>query len=522
MQAAWQGLHSGDLRKAWQHCQALLSAPTVSAPAYDVSSRVALAMGQRKLANELAGRALGIDPENAAFLTQRAFCLLALKQYADAAEIVAGLAARPATKAIEYDNLGNLYSQLGNQSAAIDCFRQAVAIEPEVAHHWFNLGLCLQSRGDLQDAEQAFDKAIELKPGEAEPWLHRSRLRKQLPENNHVQELETALLERGEVQWRQEMNLRYALAKELEDLGEYDRSFEQLQAGSSLRRSHMNHDPASDIAAMALIRQTYDSSYLAGAVGFDNREPIFIVGLPRTGTTLVERILGSHSAVYAAGELNNFAECLSSQVAPKKPGDRMAFIRLAADVDSKVLGQQYVESTRPQTGNTDRFVDKLPLNFLYCGLIKRALPNARIIHLQRDPMDACYAIYKTLFKQAYPFSYDLRELGEYYLAYRDLMDHWHGLMPDSILRLDYEKLVSDQENESRRLLDFCQLPWEPACLEFHRNQAPSMTASLAQVRQPVYTSSIGKWRYYSRQLEPLRAVLTAGGVTISTDSGGIP
>jgi len=507
---------------AWQHCQALLAVDPVPAPCLDISSRVALAMGQRKLANELAGRALHLDADNPLFLAQRAFCLLALRDYAEAEDAVAALAAVPCETAIEYDNLGNLYSELGNHDKAVDCFRQAIACKPEAAHHWFNLGLCLQAGGDLQEAEQAFDKAVELNPDEAEPWLHRSRLRKQTPASNHVAELKRVLARQVGKHWRQEMNLRYALAKELEDLGDYAPSFDQLQAGSSLRRRHMDHDPAADLAAMELIRKTYDAAYISAAGGSDSSEPIFVVGLPRTGTTLVERILGSHSAVYAAGELNNFAECLTAQVAPKRPKDRSDYIRCAAEVDSAALGRQYIHSTRPQTGRTERFVDKLPLNFLYCGLIKRALPNARIIHLQRDPMDACYAIYKTLFKQAYPFSYDLRELGEYYLAYRELMDHWQSLMPDSILQLEYEKLVANQESESRRLLDFCQLPWEDGCLEFYRNKAPSMTASLAQVRQPVYTSSIGMWRNYARQLAPLQTVLSRGGLEISTEAGVSP
>ncbi len=494
----------------------MLSSSEVSAASFDISSRVALALGQAKLANQLAGRAVAMEENNASFLAQQCFCLLAVRQPEKAAKLAESLAAIPRVRGIEHDNLGNVYSQLGNHSAAIACFRDAIECEPERSHHWFNLGLCLQSMGELEEAEEAFDRAIALKPDEAEPWLHRSRLRKQLPENNHVSQLHEAITRVDSGRWRQEMNLRYALAKELEDLEEYDSSFTQLQAASALRRKHMNHDPAADLSAMTAIKATYTASYVAKNDGYHSAEPIFIVGLPRTGTTLVERILGSHSDVFAAGELNNFAESLSAQVAPLQPSDRQDFIRKAAEVDSAVLGRQYVDSTRPATGHTSHFIDKLPLNFLYCGLIQRALPNARIIHLQRDPMDTCFAIYKTLFKQAYPFSYDLRELGQYYLGYRDLMEHWCALMPGRILQVSYEKLVSDIECESRRLLDFCGLPWEDGCLQFHRSEAPSMTASLAQVRQPVYTSSVGKWRRYAAHLGELQKVLVAGGVDILT------
>jgi tetratricopeptide (TPR) repeat protein len=520
MRAAWQGLKSGDLRGAWRHCQTLLSAPEVAAEAFDVSSRVALGLGQASLANDLAARAVALDAQNASFIAQQCFCLLALREYDKAVARADVLAAMPRSRGIEHDNLGNVYSQLGEHAAAIGCFREAIVCEPTRSHHWFNLGLSLQASGDLKEAEVAFDRAIELDSSEAEPWLHRSRLRKQLPQNNHVTQLNEAIDRAAPDRWRQEMTLRYALAKELEDLEEFDRSFAELEIASGLRRGHMHHDPDADLAVMEAIKRVYDASYLDGGVGHDNREPIFIVGLPRTGTTLVERILGSHSAVYAAGELNNFAECLSAQVAPLKPSDRMDFIAKAAQVDSVTLGREYVQSTRPQTGHSPRFIDKLPLNFLYCGLIQRALPHARIIHLQRDPMDTCFAIYKTLFKQAYPFSYDLQELAQYYLGYRSLMAHWHALMPGQVLQVNYETLVSDLENQSRRLLAFCELPWEDACLEFHRSDAPSMTASLAQVRQPVYTSSVGKWRLYERHLDTLRDALIAGGVDIPVAASG--
>ncbi|MEP5568328.1 MAG: sulfotransferase [Halioglobus sp.] len=483
------------------------------AQVFDVASRVALKMGQRRLAKDLADRAVTLEPSNFAYLSNQAVCLLAANHTTEALQLIKQLAALPHSEAAEYDALGNLYSQVNKQAEAIDCFRSAIACEPEIAHHWFNLGLCLQAVGDLADAESAFDRCIALDPAQGEPWLHRSRLRTQLADSNHVQALNSAI-KKGTEDWRSEMSMRYALAKEYEDLDNYDRVFEELRLGADLRRSHMNHDPEADLAAMRAIRDIYDSQYVLAGSGYDSDEPIFIVGLPRTGTTLVERILGSHSAVYAAGELNNFAESLTSQVSAMKPKSRLDFIRMAANADSEKLGRDYVESTRPQTADRSRFIDKLPLNFLYCGLIHRALPKAKIIHLKRNAMDTCFAIYKTLFKQAYPFSYDQQELGRYYVAYRDLMAHWHHVMPGKILDVCYEDLVSDLTTQSHRLLDFCDLPWEDACLDFHQSQAPSLTASLAQVRQPVYTSSIGKWRHYEDRLKPLRAVLVEAGVKL--------
>lgn len=490
-----------------------------SAAALDVSSRVALALGQRELAADFARRAVAGDGKSFSFCAQRAACLLAMRKHSEALEIIEVLAHRGVLSAAEEDTIGNLYSQAGNQQRALDSFRRAAELEPERAHFSLNLALSLQAIGDLDQAEKAFDRCIELDPAEGEAWLHRSRLRKQTDQRNHLKDLQKALSD-VDGNWRREMTLRYALAKEYEDLGQYPQSFSELQRGAGLRRRHMNHDAAADLKAMEEIKSCFSEEYFAQTTNScDSDEPIFIVGLPRTGTTLVERILGSHSDVFAAGELNNFAEALTALAGKSKPRNRMDFIRLSAEVDSERLGSLYIESTRPLTGRTSHFVDKLPLNFLYCGLIHRALPKAKIIHLQRDPMDACYAIYKTLFKQAYPFSYELTELGNYYLAYRGLMAHWHRLIPGVILDVEYELLVTEPEEQTRRLLEYCELPWQEACLNFHRNAAPSMTASLSQVRQPVYTSSVGKWRHYEKELSPLTELFAAGGLQVTDRVG---
>ena len=504
--SAWQLFTSGASKDAWRLSSGLnQSAPEFPA-GWDLSSRIALSMGKPEAALALAERALAIDSTSTAFLSHKAFCLLSLHRIEEAREITGLLSQKPPVTAAEFDTLGNLFSQLKDQKAAEACFEKAVALEPNRSHYNTNLALARQANGDLCGAEQAFDKSIRQDPDDYEAWLHRSRLRKQSPESNHVDEL-TKQIAAGGRSWRAEMSLHYALAKEYEDLGEYSKSFFQLNKGAGLRRAHMQHNPQADIDAMQCIAQHFSKQYLQTKVqGHHSQEPVFIVGLPRTGTTLVERILGSHSCVFAAGELNDFAENLTRLVLAnegRKPANRQQFIEASTRIDFADLGKSYVESTRPYTGEKPRFIDKLPLNFLYCGLILRALPNARIIHLTRNPMDTCFAVYKTLFKQAYPFSYDLDELGGYYLSYRELMLHWHEAMPGRILDVSYEELTSGLEGECRKILAYCDLPWEDACLDFHRNAAPSMTASLAQVRQPVYTSSIGRWRNYRNELQPL-------------------
>ena len=516
-QQALRSFSRGDLKVAWSASRALNKGAPRFSLGWELASRVALAMGDKSVAMKLNERALSLAPDQFSHRVQQAYCLLAQSLLSQAGELIAELAESKPGTAAECDAIGNLFSMNRDQVNAQSWFEQAVLLAPRDAHYWVNLALARQANGDLDGAEKAFDLALERNPDDHEAWLHRSRLRKQLTENNHVLELQNKLAKHTGP-WRGEMTLHYALAKEYEDLGDHPSSFHHLREGSGLRRFHMRHDPEGDLRAMDKIMAVFDREYLAATVpACDSAEPIFIVGLPRTGTTLVERIIGSHSAVYAAGELNNFADNLTQQITQanaERPGSRDEFIAAAAQVNFEALGAGYIQSTRPYTGTTPYFIDKLPLNFLYCGLIARALPNAKIIHLTRNPMDTCYAIYKTLFKQAYPFSYDLDELAGYYLKYRQLMQHWHDSMPGKILDVSYEELTVDFEPQCRRLIEYCGLEWEQACLMFHESTAPSMTASLAQVRQPVYTSSIGRWRNYADELKPLSERFTQAGLIL--------
>ena len=240
--------------------------------------------------------------------------------------------------------------------------------------------------------------------------------------------------------------------------------------------------------------------------------------MPRTGTTLVERILGSHSQVMAAGELSNFGlelMRLVNKIKTEAMRSRLDFVSASSQVDFHELGESYLRSTAPLRDGRAHFVDKLPFNFLYAGLIHLALPNAKIVSVERHPMDTCFAVYKQLFKDAYPYSYDLDELGRYFVAYRRLMEHWHRVMPGCIHTVIYERLVADLEGESHRLLQYCELPWEEQCLHFHKNPGASTTASALQVRRPIYDTSVGKWRSFDAQLRPLRDRLVGAGIAIA-------
>jgi Sulfotransferase family len=251
----------------------------------------------------------------------------------------------------------------------------------------------------------------------------------------------------------------------------------------------------------------------------DHGAPIFIVGLPRSGSTLVERILASHSGVRAGGELPHFALGVVAAAAAvagqsRGPVSRRDLVRLSGGIDFESLGRDYLRRVRTAGIAAQRFTDKMPLNYLYCGLIRRALPRAHIVHVRRRPMAACYAIFKKLFQDGYPFSYDLCELGRYYIAYRRLMHHWQATLPGSIHELSYEALIGDQRRETQRLLAFCGLDWQEACMQFHSNRAPATTASAVQVRRPLYDTAVSQWRNYARQLEPLRRQLLAADIDL--------
>lgn len=274
-----------------------------------------------------------------------------------------------------------------------------------------------------------------------------------------------------------------------------------------------------DLETIEAIKNTFSSDVFSNDNdGCDNGEAIFILGMPRTGTTLAERILASHTDVFAAGELNNFAAQLMTimrahNIDKKLTRDEM--VQSSATLDFKRLGEAYINSTRPFTGKTPRFIDKMPLNYLYVGLIHLSLPNATIINLQRDPMDTCYAIYKQLFVDAYPFSYDLEELARYYVAYHQLMAHWHEVLPGVIHTVNYEQIVADIEGKTRSMLDACGLEWQEQCLRFYENKEASTTASTAQIRRPIYKSSVGKWRNYEEQLQPVVHILRQAGIDVS-------
>jgi tetratricopeptide (TPR) repeat protein len=436
-------------------------------------------------------------------------------------DLYAGARGPAHAMAAAYAELGDFNSVAEDYSSALAAYDQAIALAPERARYWFNRAAVRRFLGELELAERDYDAALKLDPADGEAWLNRSDLRVQSPEHNHLPQLESALSS-APADWRFRVPLRYALAKEYEDLGDYARSWQHLHAGAQLRRQNLHYDPQPDLDTVQWLCQGFaDAAPVAAPAVRSGPQPIFIVGLPRTGSTLVDRILGNHSRVCSAGELTDFGTAVIEQVrggqrsAQAPPPTRKELVMASAQLDFAALGADYLRRVQPRLRQQlPRFTDKLPLNYLYCGLIARALPDAPIVHVTRHPMAVCYAMYKVLFGQGYPFSYDLGEIADYYVAYRRLMEHWRRSLPGRVYDVAYEDLVSDPQGQARALLAAVGLDWEEQCLQSHENVAPVATASASQVRRPIYRSSISLWRRYEPQLAPIRSRLLAAGIAL--------
>jgi hypothetical protein len=301
----------------------------------------------------------------------------------------------------------------------------------------------------------------------------------------------------------------FAAAKALEDRGEHARAFPLYEAGNRTRRRHETYDPVQTEVMNERIRAVFDAAFFerhAGA-GVADPAPIFVVGLPRSGSTLLEQVLASHSQVDATHELPEVGRIIQGI---RRDRGRSAYPEALLEFDGADLaglGRDYLAATRQYRRGGARFIDKNPNNFASLGLLAVALPNARFVNARRHPLDACWSCYRQLFARGQPFTYDLVELGEYYLEYDRMMAHWHAVLPGRVLDVDYERVVADLEREARRLLDFCGLSWEDACLRFHETERAIRTASSEQVRRPIYDTSIGAWKHCERELAPLIEVL---------------
>lgn len=413
--------------------------------------------------------------------------------------------------AVQLGQIAERYTRMGQHARSLTCHREAVHLAPGPSDYRYNLATALIAIGELKEAEAALDRVIEDNDADADAWYARATCRRQTAARHHLHELRKALTRHAHHPARA-VALNYALGKELEDLGDHAEAFKSYARGAALRRQRLGYRIDNDVLTMRAIANHFTET--AEPRGGRGSNRIFVMGLPRSGTTLVDRILSSHSRVGSLGETNDFAFAMLRAVggAGRWDGSKTQLIELAAQIDAAELGGDYLRASGEYPLDAPVRIDKTPLNFLYLGLIRRALPGARIVHVRRHPMDSAFAMFKTLFRMGYPFSYDLTDLGTYLVAHHLLMTHWRETVGDGFLELNYDDLVSNPQSEIPRLLDFCGLGFEDAVLAPHRSTAPAATASAAQVREPIHTRSVGLWRHHREALAPIARTFAQHGL----------
>ena len=513
--AAVDALNGAQWERAQDLSAQLLRAAPHAGGAYFIAGVAASRLGQIDLALVHLHRSTQLSPQRADYLAELARVLHSNWRTNEAMIAADRAFALSPTDGVTLTTLGVLYALSNKHRRAAEVFERAVAIMPAVGELKFNLGTALTAIGELERAEQTFLDCLRVEPTNWRAYLSLAQLLQKDKGSDHIAMFEQQLA-RHQSNDDAAMYINLALAKEMETLGRYEPSFAHLSEGKRRGGARRQYTSGRDAALFEALKQPVDEP--RPGEGDPSRAPIFVIGMPRSGTTLVERILSSHPDVHSAGELQNFG------IALKRVSGSTTPLLLDFDVlprvrapDWTALGEEYIRNTRSVAGDRAHFVDKLPHNFLYAGYIARALPNASIICLRRDPMDICLSNFRQLFAQTtpyYDYSFDLLDTGRYYLMFDKLMAHWERTMPGRILQVGYEDLVDRQEEVTRRIVAHCNLPWNDACLRFEENEAPVATASAVQVRSPMFRTSLQRWKRYEAQLGDLRKLLEAGGVTL--------
>jgi tetratricopeptide (TPR) repeat protein len=409
--------------------------------------------------------------------------------------------------------LGKGVLRTNRHAEAIETFRSALSLDPKHAVAHQDLGKVYLELGRIEEARTQFHKAISLDPGCVEARYELSRMGRTDDPEGEARQLRGLLDQQG-LAPREQMLARFALARRLDEQADYDAAFEQYAAANRVkediaRRRHGGEPRSPDKAAGPLDRQrdVFDAAFFQQREGWGSESelPVLIVGMPRSGTTLVEQILSSHPQVHGAGELTDVADlALSLPRRLQTDTPRPEAARSVTPELAEAMAEEYLAQLRKRSATSVRTTDKMPTNFRHLGLVALLLPRARVIHVRRDPLDVCVSCFRQNLE--WPFC-DLEAVARYWRGYERLMEHWRSVLKLRICEVQYEQLVHDHETESRRLIDFCGLAWDDRCLEFATTDRPVQTPSKWQVRQPIYRSSVGNWRKYASHLGPLKQAL---------------
>ena len=407
-----------------------------------------------------------------------------------------------------FNNLGNSFLEKGDNEDAITAFRKAISIDPNNVIAIYNLGITFQRLGNKPDAIDAFRRVLALQPDNVIAYRQLAISKTFTELDNDIQSMQVLLNKEGMSQ-SEKMILYFALGKAFENLKEYEKSFDYILTANKIRRSELSYDLDVDRKFINSLIDIFDQDFFNNRLSYGNDSdmPIFIVGMPRSGTTLIEQILANHPLIHGAGEINDIKNILLNENKKISANNFPGNAPQLEQHEVNGLADIYLARIRKLAAGHKRVTNKMPSNFLFIGMIRIMFPKAIIIHCTRNPADTCLSCFQNYFPNSQEFSYELTELGKYYNLYKKLMTHWHSVLPGYIYDINYEDLIADQKYWTRCLLQFCHLPWDDACLSFHDSTRPVKTLSIDQVRQPIYRSSINKWTHYKNQLAPLLAEL---------------
>lgn len=440
------------------------------------------------------------------------------KRYKDAYYLLIDQVEKLDNSPLYLDMAGTNFVELGLPETAIELYKKAVALQPNVDLFLANLAACLVYLGDIDTAEKIYKKLLSRFPKHQRNHYHLSRLRK-AKDRTHIAQMESVLVNEN-LPPEKNIFLYFAIGKESEDIGDYEEALKYYQLGGGAIKRSSNYDVANDVNFLEAIQSTCTKEFMASPISSENAfgdcTPIFIVGFPRTGSTLIERILSSHKDVEAIGETQHVENILRILSGIEVKG-RMSDSMIESLTPERLAGfsEMYRDSIGYLLSGKKYFIEKLPFNFQYIGFIAKAIPNAKFIYTDRHPMDCCLAMYKQLFTWAYMYSYDFNDLADYFIAHQSLKKHWENVLgTEKLITVKYESFVESVEEQTATLLEKLGLPFDEQCLNFENNQRASMTASSVQVRNKVHNQSVGLWKKFMPNLQPLADALGDKGVKI--------
>ena len=480
-----------------------------------ISGVLELQNGSSKTAVEWLSKTHVKFPENSDVIDNLGSAYCAEGLYEEGYELYQKLLISHPERVQTWCNLGSVYSKLGNVDKARAAYKSALDRDPNFIAALTNLALLEGQDGDWRLALKLYYKILLLQPTNGEIYCDLSRFKKFSKNDPDISKMEK-LMGTNIISSQDRMFLGYALAKAYEDTGQLDKSFSNLILGNEYKRATLRFDIQDVEDYVDTIIKTFTTDiFVRDKSNHFKKTPIFIVGMPRSGTTLVEQIIASHSEVVGGGELTTLKDVITGQKASEisisslnqSNYDYPIGILTLSYNDLLNIGETYLKIVNKRINIIEYFTDKMPSNFFFIGLIKLALPHAKIIHCSRSPLDTCLSCYSIHFPYGQEFSNELTELGHYYQQYDRLMCHWNKVLPDEIMNISYENLVSNTEEETKNLLEYCELSWEQNCIEFYKTNRQITTASSKQVRQPIYKTSMYRWKYFKKYLQPLISAL---------------